>query len=347
MSVLRVLHLVGSAQDTFYSELSCLYARGCLSAIADLTRYESHIAYITPDRSWRFPKSLSVEDSLMARPLSLAEAIAEMQAKQIDVVIPQMFCLPGMTQYRTLFDLLKIPYVGNSGPVMAVAAHKPQAKAIVAAAGVKVPQGECLRRGEAPTLSPPVVIKPSSADNSLGVTLVQTWADYPAAMEKAFHHAPEILVEAYIELGREVRCGLLERDGKLIGLPLQEYPLDAAEHPIRSYSDKLKRTDRGDLTLTAKGPQKSWIVDPGDPITEGVQAAAKRCHQALGCRHYSLFDFRIDAQGHPWFLEAGLYCSFSPNSVISEMAKVAGLSVEAVFRIATSAALPACEEISG
>ena len=79
------------------------------------------------------------------------------------------------------------------------------------------------------------------------------------------------------------------------------------------------------MHLTAKDNIKAWILDPNDPITQKVQQVAKRCHQALGCRHYSLFDFRIDPKGQPWFLEAGLYCSFSPKSVISSMAKAAGI----------------------
>ena len=77
-------------------------------------------------------------------------------ALQLDVVVPQMFCLPGMTSYRALFDVLGIPVVGNTPDVMALAADKAKAKAVVAAAGVRVPAGEVLRRGEQPSMAPPV-----------------------------------------------------------------------------------------------------------------------------------------------------------------------------------------------
>ena len=59
--------------------------------------------------------------------------------------------------------------------------------------------------------------------------------------------------------------------------------------------------------------------------------AARTAHRALGCRHYSLFDFRIDPEGRPWFLEAGLYCSFSPGSVVAVMAAAAGMDVTTLF----------------
>ena len=82
--------------------------------------------------------------------LSAAEAVARIASLQVDVMVPQMFCLPGMTSYRALFDLLDIPYVGNRPDVMALAGHKARAKAVVAAAGVAVPRGEIVRPGDRP-----------------------------------------------------------------------------------------------------------------------------------------------------------------------------------------------------
>ena len=328
MSIVRVLHLVGSVLDDFHCDLSRLYAKDCLSATVDPTRYDFRIAYVTPDRLWRFPDSLSPEDIAAAKPLVISEAIDLLTSQNIDVMLPQMFCISGMTRYRALFDVLNIPYIGNPADVMAVAAHKARAKAIVAAAGVDVPHGELLRSGEIATILPPIVVKPATSDNSLGVTLVNDIAEYDAALKIAFAHAPEVLVEEYIELGREVRCGILDLQGELIGLPLEEYQVDKRTSPIRLYADKLKRTEKGDLSLTAKNKIKAWIVDPSDPITQQVQAVAKRCHLALGCRQYSLFDFRIDPQGRIWFLEAGLYCSFSPKSVVVSMADAAGIPID-------------------
>jgi D-alanine-D-alanine ligase len=95
--------------------------------------------------------------------------------------------------------------------------------------------------------------------------------------------------------------------------------------PVRLYADKIARTDDGELGLVAKDTTRAWIVDPADPITEAVWDAARRCHEALGCRHYSLFDFRVDPDGRPWFLEAGPYCSFARKSVVVMMAEAGGI----------------------
>jgi D-alanine-D-alanine ligase len=338
MSKLRILHLVGSAQNDFYCNLSRLYAQDCLTGIADQLLYDFEIAYITPDLLWRFPPSLSSEDIAITKPMSLFKAIEFLTARNIDLVLPQMFCIPGMTHYRSLLDLLKIPYIGNTPDIMAITAHKARAKAIVAAAGVKVPRGEILRSGDIPTIKPPAVVKPASSDNSLGVTLVKDATEYETALKIAFEYAEEVIVEEYIELGREVRCGIIVKDGELVGLPLEEYLVNSHK-PIRNYADKLQQGDDGNLYLTAKDNIKAWIVNTHDPITQKVQEMAKKCHQALGCRHYSLFDFRIDPNGEPWFLEAGLYCSFAPKSVISSMAKAAGIPLNELLIIAINQTL--------
>jgi D-alanine-D-alanine ligase len=331
---IRVLHLTGSAVSELLADLSRLYAQDCLEATADPARYEFHIGYVTPDRQWRFPVGLRPEAIRSAIPMGLADAVRHLAGLRLDVMVPQMFCLPGMTSYRALFDVLGVPYIGSPPGVMAVGAYKAHAKAIVAAAGVRVPPGEVLRPGDRPSLDPPVVVKPADGDNSLGVTLVRDTGDYQAALDAAFFRSEEALVESFVELGREVRCGIVVRGGELVCLPLEEYNVSRDTRPIREYSDKISRDDRGDLNLVAKDSVRAWIVHPDDPITEPVWDAAKRCHQALGCRDYSLFDFRIDPVGQPWFLEAGLYCSFAHKSVISVMAAAAGIPLPELFQLA-------------
>lgn len=334
-----MLHLAGSAVSDFLADVSRLYAADCLVTTADPDRYAFHVAYVTPDGHWRFPADLRPAAIDAAPPMPLAEALAHIVALGIDVVVPQMFCVPGMTVYRGLFETLRIPYVGNRPGVMALGADKAHARAVVAAAGVDVPPGRVVRAGETADLAPPVVVKPVDADNSVGVTLVRRAEDLDPALAEALAHSTGALVERYVELGREVRCGVLEHDGGLACLPLEEYNVDPATKPVRLADDKIRRAAGGDLALVAKDAEHAWIVDPADPVTARVWEAARRCHVALGCRDYSLFDFRIDPDGRPWFLEASLYHSFARQSVLSVMAAAAGRSVPDVFAEAVGRAL--------
>lgn len=324
----RVLHLTGSPTSDFHADLSRLYAADCLDATRDEERYETHVAWVTPDGRWRFPVDLSRAAIDAAEPLPVGEAIGRVTALDPDLMVPQMFCLAGMTAYRALFDVLGIPYIGNAPNVMALTADKARARAVVAAAGVDVPDGELVRAGERPTIPLPVVIKPVDADNSVGVALVREPDELDGALAAALEHGDVALVEAFVPLGREVRCGVLERDGELVCLPLEEYRVDG----VRTAEDKIVRHDDGDLRLMAKDGASAWIVDPDDPICAPVFELARRAHVALGCRHYGLFDVRVDPDGRPWFLEASLYCSFARQSVLCVMAEAAGTTPAELFR---------------
>lgn len=335
----KVLHLIGSAVDDFHADLSRVYAAECLDATHDPDRYAPQIAFVSPDGSWRFPSGLGDAELDAAQRLTLHEALAILDATRPDVVVPQMFCPPGMTRYRALFQLLGIPSVGNSATVMAIAMDKVVARAIVASAGVLVPEAAIVRRGDEPTVVPPVVVKPATADNSAGVSLVRRHEDLGSALEAAFKHGERAIVERFIELGREVRCGTIVRGDELIALPLEEYAVDAATKPIRDTDDKLARDVTGRLRLVAKDPRRAWIVPVDDPLNEVVAAAALACHVALGCGHHGLFDFRIDPDGRPWFLEAGPYCSFGRSSVVPTMAAAFGIPISELFADAVSQAL--------
>ncbi|CAB4961770.1 unannotated protein [freshwater metagenome] len=343
---MRILHLTGSPTSDFHADLSRLYAADCLRAIGGDERYEHHVAYVAPDGTWRFPVAperapvvdpaappvatgpLSRAAIDAATPMAVGDAIGHVTALGVDVMVPQMFCLAGMTSYRALFDVLGIPYVGNAPDVMALTADKARARAVVAAAGVDVPRGELVRAGGRPTVPPPAVVKPVDADNSVGVALVRDAAGYDDALTAALEHSGAALVEAYVPLGREVRCGVVERGGELVGLPLEEYRVD----DVRTVEDKIVRHADGELRLMAKDAERAWIVDPGDPVTAPVHDLARRAYRALGCRHYGLFDVRIDPDGRPWFLEASLYCSFARQSVLCVMADAAGIPPADLFR---------------
>lgn len=324
----RVLHLTGSPTSDFHADLSRLYAADCLETTRDEDRYETHVAWVTPDGRWRFPEDLSREAIDAAEPLAVGEAVARITALAPDLMVPQMFCLAGMTSYRALFDVLGVPFVGNTADAMALTADKARARAVVAAAGVDVPRGEVLRAGERPAIPLPVVVKPVDADNSVGVALVREPDELDAALSAALEHGDTALIETYVPLGREVRCGVLEQDGELVCLPLEEYRVEG----VRTAADKIVRHDDGDLRLMAKDAASAWIVDPDDPICAPVWELAERAHVALGCRHYGLFDVRVDPDGRAWFLEASLYCSFARQSVLCVMAQAAGITPAELFR---------------
>jgi D-alanine-D-alanine ligase len=325
----QVLHLIGSRQDTFYHDLSVLYSRACDECPdLDRERYEFHYAVVNLDGSWSFPAGLSDEALMKAPRMSMAAAIANIERMDIDVMVPHMFCVEGMTRFRSLFDLLKIPFLGNHEYTVWPSTDKATTKQVLEPAGVRVPKGELLVKGEKErpaSVQVPFVVKPCNEDNSRGITLVRREEDAVAAIEYAFSFDPRVVVDEYIA-GREVRAACIEEeDGTLTVLPKIEYFLK----DIRTSAHKLATDKSGKLTANAireakRDGDRQCPAELSPTVHARIDEMVAKAHRALKCRHYSLYDIRIDADEQPYILEAALFCSFSPLSVIPAMAQHAG-----------------------
>ena len=320
-STLSILHLVGSAVSDFYYKLSVIYAQEVIQPKG----VKSHYAVVHPDSLWQLGSSL---ENLSAK-VSLTEMIN--QLPQIDVVVPHMFCVPGMTSYRAFFeDILGIPVVGAKSDCTSLATNKSHTRNIVSAAGVRVAKAQQLRRGETLSMQPPFVVKPNCEDNSMGVTLVKTESEIEPALQAAFEYDDILLVEEYIP-GRELRVGVIEQEGKLSVLPAMEYLL-TEDNPIRTLKHKLGAQSDGILTRQPVYPVD--IACPANITTELQQKldhAVKKAHLALGYRDYSLYDFRIHAETQePYMLESCSFWSFIEASVLSRMVVADGQKLEDV-----------------
>jgi D-alanine-D-alanine ligase len=322
----RVLHLVGSRQDEFYHDLSLLYARACDGCPdLDRERFEFLYAVVHTNGTWSFPTGLDDTSVASAKRMPVTAAVAHIGSLAPDVMVPHMFCVEGMTRVRSLFALLDIPFLGNHEYTVWPATDKATTKQLLAANGVCVPRGDLLVREQHTGLHPfsgPVVVKPCNEDNSRGITLVRREEELAAAIEYAFSFDPRVVVEEYIA-GREVRAACVEEaDGTLTVLPKIEYFLE----DIRSSAHKLTTDQNGKLTSNAikaakKDGDRQCPADLSPALHERIDAMVKEAHRVLKCRHYSLYDLRIDANEQPYILEAALFCSFSPVSVIPAMAQ--------------------------
>merc|ERR1719159_725059 len=178
--------------------------------------------------------------------MPIAAALAYISRMDPDVMVPHMFCVEGMTRYRSLFNLLEIPFLGNHEYTVWPSTDKAVTKQLLAANNVSVPKGELCERGvnERPTtVKVPLVVKPCNEDNSRGITLVKKEEDLAAAMQYAFSFDERVVVDDYIA-GREVRAAVIEEeDGSLTVLPKIEYFLE----DIRTSAHKLQTDKNGKL----------------------------------------------------------------------------------------------------
>merc|ERR1719389_646485 len=209
-----------------------------------------------------------------------------------DVMVPHMFCVEGMTRYRALFDLLQIPFLGNHDYTVWPSTDKATTKHVLEPAGVQVPKGDLLIKGEkekSTSVKVPFVVKPCNEDNSRGITLVRREEDAAKAIEYAFSFDPRVIVDEYIA-GREVRAAVIEEaDGTLTVLPKIEYFLK----DIRTAAHKLNTDSSGKLTANAikaakKDGDRQCPAELSPTLHQRIDAMVKEAHRVLKCRHYSL-----------------------------------------------------------
>jgi D-alanine-D-alanine ligase len=330
----KILHLVGSVESKFLYDLSLLY---CSTSWENLTPEfpNSWLAVVTPERQWYITQTFENATST-TEPLSEERALQRLKEMKFDCVIPHMFCTEGMTTYRKHMEDIGIKLMGNPSHVCAAAHHKQTTKDIVGKAGVRVPRGLFLKNiSDAPEdFEYPCIVKPCDLDNSVGVTFCENQAEYKAALEKVFKLTSDVLVEEYIK-GEEVRCAVIEtKDGGLRALPKIRYILDV---PIRGAAQKLVLGEDKDgeykeiKGYATKPEQVECPAILNDKQHAALEEAAKMAHKALGCQLYSLYDFRV-TEDEVVMLEACLFCSFSPNSVLPTLARKENTSCVEFFR---------------
>lgn len=304
-----------------------LYAK----AVVQPDGFELLFAITYPDGSWAVSKNL--EET--APKITLSQMIEKVQIA--DLVVPHLFCQKGLTSIRTFFeDVLNIPLIGSSGQVLSIAQNKHWTKLLAADAAVNVPKGFRLNapfqdRSFLARMDFPIIVKPNCTDNSDGLALVNHPEELEEAIQAASHFDEEILVEEFIP-GRELRGAVIEIKENFHTLPFIEYKVSET-HPIREKKDKYKFNEQGQLL--AQSEKKQVPAQCPALIDKALQSELSQMmialHQRLGCRDFSMYDFRIHHQtGKPYLLEAGLFWSFSEASMISSMLRADGKNLETV-----------------
>ena len=227
-----------------------------------------------------------------------------------------------------LLELLQIPYTGSGVLASALAMHKLYSKQTFAASGILTAPFRCYRRDEPVNLADlpfklPLVVKPVQEGSSVGVSIVKDEAHLAKALELAFCHDDEILVEQFIK-GQEVQVGIIEDRavGAIEIVPKNEF-----------YDFEAKYTDGMAEHIFPARLEES--------LYKKAQQIGLSAHRALGCRGYSRVDLLVTPAGDCYVLEVNTLPGMTALSLLPEIAaKGAGMSFETlVSRIIESAAL--------
>ena len=240
----------------------------------------------------------------------------------VDVVFPVLHGPNGEDgTIQGLLELARVPFVGPGALASAAGMDKEATKILAAARGLTVgeqvvlAEGEELSDADRDRLGTPAFIKPARGGSSIGISKVDDWADFPAALELARAHDRKVIVEKGI-VGAEVECGVLQRpDGTIVAsVPAQLTGTEDSAEGFYGFDTKYL-----DDVVTAQIPA------PMSPeATAELQEQAKAAFRALGCDGLTRVDFFVTADG-PVLNEVNTMPGFTPISMFPQMFTASGV----------------------
>ena len=241
---------------------------------------------------------------------------------KVDLVFPILHGKNGEDgTLQGLFEMAGIPVVGCDTLSSALCMDKDRAHKLVSVEGISVPKAvsfkeynkeEALKEVYA-NLSYPLFVKPIQAGSSFGITKVYKKEELDAAVELAFEHDDEVIVEENIQ-GFEVGCAVLGIDKLVVGrvdeIELSDGFFDYTEKYTLK-SSKIHMPARIDAELEKK-----------------IQDTAIIIYKALGCSGLARVDMFYTPSGDIVFNEVNTIPGFTSHSRYPNMMKGIGLSFE-------------------
>ncbi len=217
---------------------------------------------------------------------------------------------------QAMLDLAGLRYTGSNHIASAAAMDKDLSKRLFRAAGV--PTADWLMAPASAdevvrTLGLPVVVKPNKQGSTVGLTVVREAAQLAAAIELGRRYDDEVMIEKFVP-GREFTVGIL--DGQ--ALPVGEI---IAPGEVFDYQSKYQ----------VGGAREVFPADLPAAEAAAVQKHALAAHRALKLGAYSRVDFRRDAQGGFWCLEANSLPGMTATSLLPQAARAAGIDFPALL----------------
>jgi len=220
-----------------------------------------------------------------------------------------------------MLELLGLPYTGSGVLASALCMDKARAAAVMAAAGLDVPEFDELEiKGAvaAETVDQliekyalPLVIKPVREGSTIGLTIARDEDAVASGLVLAAKYDRRVLVQRF-QTGTEITVGVLATPDIEV-LPTLEI---VSENPVYDYDAKYT-AGRSHHIIPARISERA---------REEAANAAGRAFHVLGCSGMARVDIIVDADGTPWLLEVNTVPGLTALSLLPDAAKAAGIS---------------------
>jgi D-alanine-D-alanine ligase len=214
-------------------------------------------------------------------------------------------------------ETMRIPYTGSGVMGSALAMDKWRAKLVWIASGIPTPRFAMVSKSTAwdraiEFLGMPVVVKPAREGSTIGLTIVRTPVEFPAAYDLAARYDDLVIAEEFIR-GQELTASILfDRERGEVALPLVriEAPQGNYDYQNKYFTDDTKYYCPAGIR-----------ADLEDEIRE----VALRGFRVLGCRGWGRADVMLRPDGSYFFLEMNTSPGMTGHSLVPMAAKAAGL----------------------
>ncbi|MCL6379018.1 D-alanine--D-alanine ligase [Pectobacterium brasiliense] len=219
-----------------------------------------------------------------------------------------------------VLEFLGLPYTGSGVMASALTMDKLRTKLVWQAVGLPVSPYVALdRRQYSETaanallakfthLGLPLIVKPSREGSSVGMSKVNTLSELPAALEEAFRHDDDILIEKWLS-GPEYTVAILG-DDVLPSIRIQ---------PAGTFYDYEAKYLSDDTQYFCP----SGLPDDQEQALAGLAMAAYR---AVGCSGWGRVDFMLDSDGAFYLLEVNTSPGMTSHSLVPMAARQRGLT---------------------
>jgi D-alanine-D-alanine ligase len=233
----------------------------------------------------------------------------------------------------SFLELVQVPYTGCNPRGLMIARDKALSKMILHHHRIRIPRfavvpaGRKLKRKPA-RLEYPLIVKSQVEESSFGIAEASiVYNDEKLAERIEFMHAhvgTNLILEQYVD-GRELYVGVMG-NMRLQVLPVWELEMrklrsDAPRIATRQVKWNRKFQERRGIKL---GPAR----DLPPEVERLLVRTTKRLYRLLQLSGYARVDFRLDAQGRPFFLEANPNPEIGYGEEFAEAAEAAGIDYE-------------------
>ncbi len=223
---------------------------------------------------------------------------------------------------QAYLELLEIPQTSCDYYQAALTFNKRDFLSVLKPYGIKSAISYYLNKGDSINTNEivkkvglPCFVKPNKAGSSFGISKVKTEAELPIAIEIAYKEDNEIIIESFLD-GTEVTVGVINYKGKITVLPITEI---VSENDFFDYEAKYLGKSQ-EITPARISPE----------MTQKVGDIAKRAYELLQMKGFSRTEFII-VNEEPFMLEMNTIPGLTPESLIPQQAKAAGISLEDLF----------------